>query len=85
MVQYYIIIRKKNKNRFEGALKVKKGVSLARLRVLIKQISPNYTAKIITQPQLMQIRARIKASKNKLSRKVKRTSKMAKKRKKSKR
>ena len=70
MVEYYILIKKKNQKWFEGAIRVKKGVSLSQLRTLAKQVSPKYKIKIIVKAQLDILRKRIKASKTQKARRI---------------
>lgn len=53
MAKYYILIKRRGSKKWIGAIPVKAGVSLARVRQVVRrQIKKGYVAKIVTQAAL---------------------------------
>lgn len=52
-MKYYILVKKKSANKWLGAIPAKKGISLAKLRMLVnKGMKPGFSYKIISETQL---------------------------------
>ena len=87
MVRYFILIRKKKTKQWKGAIPTRRGISLAKIKKLLRtQLRQGYQGRIVTEAQLKRLlirtapRRAISRRRTKRRRKVKRRKKARRKR-----